>query len=307
MKAADRAWNRVLASVGLPPGELLGVGIEGSVFNLHNGTVAKVWNHRDIPELDRLGAFYDAVAQTGPTIEMPRILHVLPAEDVVVAVEVRLPGEPVWLANGSSPDLTTSKTDAMIQALAALADIPGLPVFRSLPILPGEPPLAADQTFEIALAGLVENRVDRFTIPLQAALPSVVQIAELTSRLLRELPTAAPRLVHGDLIPANVLRRGNRASAVLDFGFLTTTGDPAFDAAIAASCFDMYGPRARQTERQLDQAFAETFNHDPQRLAVYRAAYALITACCFGDNLNEGHFAWCIAMLERPDIKDILS
>jgi aminoglycoside phosphotransferase (APT) family kinase protein len=296
----------VLASVGLPAGELLGAGVEGSVFDLHNGTVAKVWIHRALPELDGLRIFYDEVAAAGPAIETPRILHVLPAGDVVVTVEARLSGEPVWLADGSSPNLTTPQIDTMIQALAALADIPGVPAFRSLPILPDEPPLPADQTFEIALARLVEHRAEKFTTALHAALPSMAEITKHTSRRLRELPTTAPRLVHGDLIAANVLTTGQRASAVLDFGFLTTAGDPAFDAAISASCFDMYGPRARETERRLDQAFTATFNYDPQRLAVYRAAYALITACCFGDNLNEGHFAWCIAMLNRPDIKDAL-
>ncbi|WP_281903969.1 hypothetical protein [Phytohabitans aurantiacus] len=31
---------------------------------------------------------------------------------------------------------------------------------------------------------------------------------------------------------------------MLDWRFLTTEGDPAFDAAVAASNFDMYGPEA---------------------------------------------------------------
>ena len=295
-----------MASVGLSAGELLGAGVEGSVFDLNDGTVAKVWLHRGPADLDGLRVFYDAVAAAGPAIDTPRILQVLPAQDVVVTVEARLTGAPVWVADGSSPDLTTAHTDTMIQALAALGDIPGTSAFQSLPILPDEPHLPADQTFETALARLVEHRVHRFTTALQAALPALAEITERTSRRLRELTTAAPRLVHGDLIAANVLTKRNRASAVLDFGFLTTAGDPAFDAAVTASCFDMYGPRARETERRLDREFTATFHHDPERLAVYRAAYALITACCFGESLDDGHFAWCIAMLHRPDIRDAL-
>lgn len=306
MLAGDGTWDRVSDAVGLPAGTLLGAGVEGSVFDLHDGTVAKIWNHRPLRELECLRDFYDVVAAAAPAIDTPRILRVLPVEHLVVTVEARLSGAPVWVADGTSPDLTTTQTDAMTQALAALGDIAGVPAFRSLPILPGEPPLPAGETFEVALAGLVERRVHSFTTPLRAALPSLAEITERTGRCLRVLPTATPRLVHGDLIAANVLTTRQGASAVLDFGFLTTAGDPAFDAAIAASCFDMYGPRAQEIERRLDRAFSVAFDHDPQRLAVYRAAYALVTACCYGENLDDGHFAWCIAMLNRPDIKDAL-
>ena len=39
-------------------------------------------------------------------------------------------------------------------------------------------------------------------------------------------------------------------------------------------------------------------------LAVYRAAYALVTACCFGNDSSDGHFAWCMTMLARPDVRE---
>jgi aminoglycoside phosphotransferase (APT) family kinase protein len=65
--------------------------------------------------------------------------------------------------------------------------------------------------------------------------------------------------VHGDLIAANGLRSGAHATAILDFGLLSTAGDPAFDAAIAASIYDMRGPRARDVERVLDRALIAAF------------------------------------------------
>lgn len=94
--------------------------------------------------------------------------------------------------------------------------------------------------------------------------------------------------------------------AVLDFGFLTTVGDPAFDAAVTASIFDMYGPRATATEALLDEALADRFGHDPARLAVHRAAYALVTGNCFSASGSDGHFAWCVRMLRRRDVRDAL-
>lgn len=51
---------------------------------------------------------------------------------------------------------------------------------------------------------------------------------------------------------------------MLDFGFMTTIGDPAFDAAITASIYDMYGPRAAENEAILDEAIADRFGYEPR-------------------------------------------
>ena len=112
--------------------------------------------------------------------------------------------------------------------------------------------------------------------------------------------------MHGDLIPANVLVGDDDRPAVLDFGFLTVVGDPAFDAAVTASIFDMYGPRARANEALLDEAIAARFGHDRARLLRYRAAYALLTATCFSASGSDGHAAWCVAVLGRPEVRAAL-
>ncbi len=296
---------RILRLAGLRPGPLLGHGIEGTVVDLGDGTVAKVWSGRTRAELEQLRRFYDAVhGARPPGVAMPRILELREVDDTIITVEARLRGDPVWVADGTSPPLGADQVDPMIEALAALAAVPGVPALRALPILPGELPLDPAASFETALADLVTRRATRFATAIRAALPDLDDVLAATVRALADLSPAAPTLVHGDLIAANVLSANGRATAVLDFGFLSTAGDPAFDAAVAASCFDMYGPDARAVERTLDQAFTSALGHDPQRLAVYRVAYSLITACCFGADLSDGHFAWCIAMAGRPDLRD---
>ena len=45
---------------------------------------------------------------------------------------------------------------------------------------------------------------------------------------------------------------------------------------------------------------------DPRRAAVYRAAYAVVTATCFSPTGEDGHFAWCVAMLRRADVQAAL-
>jgi len=39
--------------------------------------------------------------------------------------------------------------------------------------------------------------------------------------------------------------------ALLDFGFLTTSADPLFDATIATLIYDMYSPRAKAARESL--------------------------------------------------------
>ncbi|MCM0621774.1 phosphotransferase [Nocardioides bruguierae] len=309
MAVDEQAAISVLRAAGLTSVGVLGRGVEGVVLDLGDGTAAKVWSSRSRADLDLLRTFYEGIEAgrlADSSVMLPLIVDVLEVEGHLVSIERRLDGEPVWQADGSSPDLSTTDIDVMTEALAALAAIPAQPAFLALPMLPGEPAFGPGAAFETQLADLVARRVTRFEQALAAAHPRVADTAASTIAALRSLETAPPTLVHGDLIAANVLRTGGRATAVLDFGFLSTAGDPAFDAAIAASVYDMWGPRARDVERTLDDAWCAAFGYSRERLLVYRAAYALITACCFGEDGSDGHFAWCIAMLDRRDVQDAI-
>jgi aminoglycoside phosphotransferase (APT) family kinase protein len=129
-------------------------------------------------------------------------------------------------------------------------------------------------------------------------------VEAVVARLRALPPSDQVAVLHGDLIPANVLVQQGHVTGVLDFGFLTTVGDPHFDAAITASIFDMYGPNARFSEDLLDQHFLSRFGHDPHRYALYRAAYAIVTHAYFGSDGTDGHFRWCAQMLRRSDVRD---
>jgi aminoglycoside phosphotransferase (APT) family kinase protein len=303
----DMAARRALQDQGYAVGEALGSGMEGTVLGLDGGLVAKVWFRRTETEAARLAGFYDAVARAGVDLRTPRIRRVLAVHGRAVTVEDRLGGRPLPLVDESSPHRDDATIDCLLDVLAALATVdPSDPALASLPVLEGEEPFDPSQGFECSLAGLVERRVAESRLPLARHLPDLDRIEVEVAAALRGLTPATPGLLHGDLIPANVLVTGGSRPTVLDFGFLTAVGDPAFDAAVTASIHDMYGPRARETERVLDVAIADRFGHDPRRIAVYRAAYALATATCFSPEGVDGHFAWCVAMLGRADIREAL-
>ena len=39
---------------------------------------------------------------------------------------------------------------------------------------------------------------------------------------------------------------------------------------------------------------------------MHRAAYAIVIATCFSATGEDGHFAWCVAMLGRDEVLAVL-
>nr|WP_246416094.1 phosphotransferase [Nocardioides luti] len=284
--------------------------MEGTVVALGGDRVAKVWQRRSAGELARLRTFYDAVGSTRLPFATPAIEDVVVLGDACASIEPRLAGTPLWQPGPGASRPTDDQLAAVVDVLAALAATAGAatPGLGALPVLEGEEAFDAGIPFEHNLAALVVRRVAASQGPLARALPDVEGLAARGVETLRTLTPSSPALVHGDLIPANVLVDDRaRPTALLDFGFLSTLGDPAFDAAVAASVFDMYGPDARATEARLDAAVAARLGHPPERLGVHRAAYALVTATCFSASGSDGHFAWCVRMLQRDDVLDAVA
>jgi aminoglycoside phosphotransferase (APT) family kinase protein len=157
--------------------------------------------------------------------------------------------------------------------------------------------------FPDALAALVARASARHGAALAAHVPDFGAGVARTLHALRALPGGPVTAVHGDLVPPNIhVDPAGRPVAVLDFGFCTTAGAPAFDAAVAAAVFDMYGPHAEAHTTELTGFLARELGHPPAALAVYQAAYALVTYDLFGLGMDEGHFRWCAGLLSRSAV-----
>lgn len=293
-----------LRRAGLSATEVVGSGMEGTVVALADGTVAKLWHTRSRAELEVLQEFHAAVAAAGLPFAVPEVRAVVDVGDRVATVMPRLPGTPLWDRPGTSPPLDARLADALVAVLSGLAAAPVSPAMALLPVLDGEQPFPFDVPFGSSLAALAHSRIARSASVLRSRVAGLDDLVGAVTSCLRTLSVDRPALVHGDLVPGNVLLVGDRVSAVLDLGFLTTVGDPAFDAAVAASVADMYGPHARRTEAFLDRVLQDALGHDPSRTALYRLAYALVTATCYSASGSDGHFAWCAAQLGRPDLRE---
>jgi len=73
----------------------LAAGVEGAVYDLGGGRIAKVWRDRQVAELERMRAFYAGLAAAGLEFRTPEILAIEHAGNMSVTYERKLPGQPL--------------------------------------------------------------------------------------------------------------------------------------------------------------------------------------------------------------------
>jgi len=107
--------------------------------------------------------------------------------------------------------------------------------------------------------------------------------------------------IHGDLVPPDIhIDAAGRPAAVLDFGFCTTAGDPAFEAAVTAALWDMHGPHAEELAPRNSRDSSPTSSGTRQRPSPpVRPPCALTTYDLFGLDDRDGHFRECAEQLRR--------
>jgi len=296
------AWQARFHAFGYPNSRFMARGMEGLIFHLEDGLVAKVWAARSLDHIGKLQRYYAELALRELPFATPHILEVSLLHGVVVSIERELPGSPLRQpGQHQSEELQSAIVDSVMTVLRGLASV-AVDDHLDLPVLDEEQPLWRGQTsWGAALADVLQRRMARFGEILRGSVSNFDAKLEWILALLTAHESGPLGIVHGDLVPPNILvDQYLRPTAVLDFGFFSTVGDPAFDAAVASSTFDMYGPHAARIEHRLTAAMAVEFGYRPRDLALYKAAYAVATANAYDPDGRDGHFAWCVQMLERP-------
>lgn len=300
-----REWLERFARRGYRDVTPLAAGTEGAIYDLGDGTVAKVWGHRRAAELSLMQRFYADVAAADLPFATPEILVVEDVAGTAVTFERKLPGQPLSARlNADGQQLDPAAARCVTAVLRALASVPATVSMRQLPVLDeGQPLWAGAADFPGALLGLLRRRVSRSGDVIRRDLPDFdLRYAGLQDKL-RALDPVPDTALHGDLVPDNILvDQELRPLAVLDFGFLTTAGDPRLDAAIAAAITNMYGAHAVQITEELTAQLAADLSYPVSTLLIYQAAYAVATASAFTADGSDGHFAWCVRQLARADV-----
>ncbi|MEV0623094.1 aminoglycoside phosphotransferase family protein [Nonomuraea sp. NPDC050404] len=297
-------WLKYFAHRGHRDARPLAAGVEGAVYRLDEGLVAKVWDGRPPEYLDLTSQVYADISRQRPPFATPEILKIEKRNGTLVTYERELAGSPLRpdsAARAPERDLTSEETGALLTVLRGLAAVPGTEAMRRLTVQGDDRPLWQGHTrFPDALAALVERATRRHGDLLAAHVPDLAETVGQTVQALRALPETPVTVIHGDLVPPNIHVDGTgRPVAVLDFGFFTTAGDPAFEAAITAAIYDMYGPHAAEHVETLTHLFATELGHARETMRLYQTAYALTTYDLFSSDGGDGHFRWCAALLVR--------
>lgn len=297
-------WLAYFAERGHTGVRRIGAGVEGTVYRLGEGRVAKVWSGRPPADFELTRQVYADIARHPLPFSTPQILDVEDHQGVLVTYERELPGVSMRVDSAHADferGVSTPHSDALLGVLRGLASVPATNAMRQLTVQGDDRPLWRDHDcFRHALAALVARAAARNGSALAAHVPDFDAGVERTQQTLHSLPDAPVTVIHGDLVPPNIhIDAAGRPVAVLDFGFYTTAGDPAFEAAVTAAVWDMYGPHAEEHTAQLTQLFARELGHPPATLTAYQAAYALTTYDLFGLDDHDGHFRWCTQQLRR--------
>ncbi|WP_165956437.1 phosphotransferase family protein [Kribbella antibiotica] len=262
---------------GYPDAEQIAIGMQGAVFRLGGGTIAKVWFHAGTAELRLLADFYAALGKDGLTVRTPEILEVHEGSSYRVTVEAELPGVPL---HSVAPHFGEPARDCLLDVLGELATVtvrPELPVLDEV-----DPFRRPGQSWPDALKELTVRRVERFRGKLG---PAIHDLDGKVERLLRQLPDDGDGLVHGDVTAGNILVDADcRPTSIIDFGLLTVSGDPAYDAATASTMFALWDPGIREVEAAFDAAVVSRFGYEAERLRTYRAIHMLLIANAHDDD-----------------------
>jgi hypothetical protein len=301
-------WVRRFVRMGYPEAEPLAAGVEGAIYRLGGGMVAKVWSGRR-RGLELMRAYYADLADGGLPFDTPVFLRMERIDGVVVTFEPELRGQPLQnRLTFQDRELDPAAVDCVLLVLRSLAGIRATDVMRRLPVLDEDRPFwDGANDFVGALVALLQRRVARFGDVLRSHIPDFDERYTRLRSGLQGLDRVPPAAIHGDLFGENVLVDDDaRPLSVLDFGFVSTAGDPRFDAGVCASLMNMYGDHAIAITDALTKRFAAELAYPVQALVHYQGAYAVATANVFTADGSDGHFTWATQQLTRPMMSTVL-
>ena len=305
---AEAAFEK-LTQLGISDARHLASGMEGHVFLIGNQSVAKVWLHKRLTDVESPKHFYALLQTLDLPFQTPQIFETRDVGGTAVSLERELTGTPMRdLIGEADLEPPAFASEAVLNVLEALKNsfVNGDSLLAVLGVTPSRRARLGGQT--AILLEIADQKVRRYGDLLRRSVPDFDEIYSRTVHHLIELPVTRAQAVHGDLCPENILLdEEGKVTAVLDWGFLSLFGDSAFDASVACGVYNMYGPHHRDLDEAFLLACQARLGYSRERLLLYRALYAVISSNAYSENERDGHYTWCVENLLRDELRGVLS
>jgi hypothetical protein len=179
----SESWLEYFRSTGHPEATPIGGGVEGAIYRLRPGLVAKVWANQSERELAKYAAFYADLRAHELPFQTPRIERIQSIDGSVVTVELELPGHPLQEHLVDGQVLTEHAADQLVTILAAFRDIEWFDSARQLAVLAEPAPLLAPgQSWPSAMAALIGRKFSAYRDLLARDVPEAVGCVRSSAR-----------------------------------------------------------------------------------------------------------------------------
>lgn len=277
----------ILARLGHSGAPRLGAGSEAQVYALGEDRIVRLMHPgARLVEAEARAALLREIAANARHLPFrtPAVESVHEMDGRVLAIEARLPGEPVshLLTLCEGEDREKLLADYLDSAAAISTIAVARPAFG--PLLGGESLRTA------RWEGFVQARSRDSLATCPPDLRAAVALAAET--MLPE--PERPALVHLDYFPGNVLARHNRVTAVLDFGPSTVIGDARMEAWSAVAYLD---PELSPAATDADRAQAMAWLAQHNLISDYMPAKRWLAAAWSFAHDDAALMVWCRRIL----------
>jgi serine/threonine protein kinase len=294
--------QEVLVKYGRTAGDLLGQGMESTVYAYGPDAVLKIYDQTtSLAHLQLLKNFYASLDSAAVSFALPSIRGVVVEGTYTLTIEKRLSGVPLAeILPTLSPGQLAPWFESYINTTLEIGRISMPDSVKQYKLFdPHQLSRRTDgdwhQFLQRYLAYQLTSLADFFA-------RDVAEWGEKRHAMEAVLaqPYSGPySLVHGDIFPGNILvHPAGRIEALLDFGLFTMYGDPYFDIATSWVFFDMYDQLGMSVrERFLTALIARLGEQARPRLYFYVLLYSLLSANTYAPDCSDGHYEWCVANL----------
>lgn len=306
-----RNYNQLLEEINMPNLKFLGKGMQSLVFELNEREVLKVYGREiGIENIKRLKNFYESLDTKKVSFLTPLLTDVVEKGAKILATEKKLDGicpNGDYLKKLNTADLrrflysyietlfSVQKIETTYLGIAEVLDLTG-DFF--------EPRLYKDWNELITFN--LKNKYQQTKTIFDKKVDNAARLVEMLVGKFSSYKISKSRLIHGDFFPANLMVDDSlKIASVLDFGILTTIGDPIFDIALGATFSDMYDQIKHFKVKEFVWGLVKDKVTEEEyiRAQVYVLIYSFISANMYKKNdPTDGHFNWCINNLNNPKL-----